>query len=244
MPRDQGNFADLARTWEALFGRVSTHLGPTNPRWNTFSGEMRPEDITSAIDTANAGLPFRFCDMLRRGVEQDAHFSGCLLQTFSTIIAKPDSIDPMPSLARDPIGVSVAHWFRAVREQVEDFDAARFGLLWGEGPGFSGAENIYGWRRIVWYRQDGRRISRDYLVPVKLELVEGRGFVSIQTAMSRCSGSTGVTIPCRRASLSSTAPMASRRCASAAALAGPCCSCMPSSSGASATSRSTCTSTA
>lgn len=176
MPRDQGNFADLARTWEALFGRISTHLGPTNPRWNTFSGEMRPEDITSAIDTANAGLPFRFCDMLRRGVEQDAHFSGCLLQTFSTIIAKPDSIDPMPSLARDPIGVSVAHWFRAVREQVEDFDAARFGLLWGEGPGFSGAENIYGWRRIVWYRQDGRRISRDYLVPVKLELVEGRGF--------------------------------------------------------------------
>lgn len=175
-PRNQTNLADLARTYEALFGKISTRLGPTNPRWNTFQGEFKPETITAAIEQANAGLPFTFCDMLRRAVEQDAHLSGCVLQAFSSITAKPDSIDPMPSLARDPVGISTAAWLRAVREQVEGFDAARFGLLWAEGQGYSAAENIYDWRRIVWYRADGKRISRDYLVPVKLELVEGRAF--------------------------------------------------------------------
>lgn len=155
---------------------MSSRLGPTNPRWSTFSGELKPEVITAAIEQANAGLPFTFCDMLRRAVENDAHLAGCVLQAFSAIVAKPDSIDPIPSLARDPVGISVAHWLRAVREQVADFDAARFALLWAEGQGYAGAENIYGVRRVTWYRADGKRISREYVVPVKLEVVEGRAF--------------------------------------------------------------------
>lgn len=114
--------------------------------------------------------------MLRRGVEQDAHLAGCVLQSFSSITAKPDSIDPPASLARDSVGVSIAHWLRAVRDQVEDFDGARFALLWAEGQGYSSAENVFGWRRVTWYREDGRRISKTYLVPVKLEVVEGRAF--------------------------------------------------------------------
>jgi hypothetical protein len=79
-----------------LFGRVSSRLGPTNPRWTTFSGELKPEVITSAIEQANAGLPFQFCDMLRRAVENDAHLAGCVLQAFAAIdgnrcIAEVDS---------------------------------------------------------------------------------------------------------------------------------------------------------
>lgn len=175
-PRGLTDAAEYARTYEALFGRVSSRLGPTNPRWSTFSGELKPETIAAAIEQANAGLPFQLCDMLRRAVENDAHLAGCVLQSFSAIVAKPDSIDPIPSLARDPVGISVAHWLRAVREQVADFDAARFALLWAEGTRFAGAENIYGWRRITWYRADGQRVSREYLVPIKLEIVEPRAF--------------------------------------------------------------------
>lgn len=166
----------MARTYEALFGRISTRLGPTNPRWNTFSGELAPEKITAAIEQANAGLPFTYCDMLRRAVENDTHFAGCVLQAFSSIVAKVDSLDPPAPLARDSVAISIAHWLRAVREQVADFDDARFALLWAEGQGYSSAENIFGWRRITWYRADGRRISKVYLVPVKLEIVEGRAF--------------------------------------------------------------------
>lgn len=167
-PTDQTSYAELARTQEALFGKISNRLGPTNPRWSTFQGELKPEVITAALEQANAGLPFTYCDMLRRAVENDSHFAGCVLQAFSAIVAKPDSIDPPASLARDPVAVSVAHWLRAVREQVEDFDDARFALLWAEGAGYSSAENVYGWRRVTWYREDGRRISRMYVVPVKL----------------------------------------------------------------------------
>jgi hypothetical protein len=135
-PRGLTDTAEYARTYEALFGRVSSRLGPTNPRWSTFSGELKPETIAAAIEQANAGLPFTFADMLRRAVENDAHLAGCVLQAFSAIVAKPDSIDPIPSLARDPVGISVAHWLRAVREQVADFDSARFALLWAEGQGY------------------------------------------------------------------------------------------------------------
>jgi len=175
-PRNQTNAREYAQAYDALFGRVSSRLGPTNPRWTTFSGELKPEVITSAIEQANAGLPFQFCDMLRRAVENDAHLAGCVLQAFAAIVAKPDSIDPPASLVRDPVAQSVAHWLRAVREQVADFDAARFALLWAEATRFAGAENIFGWRKVTWYRADGKRISRQYLVPVKLEIVEARAF--------------------------------------------------------------------
>ena len=80
-------------------------------------------------------MPFTFCDMSRRSVENDSHLSGCVLQTFSSIVAKPDRFDPPETLARDPLAVSVSHWMRAAREQVPDYDAARFALLWAEGVG-------------------------------------------------------------------------------------------------------------
>lgn len=175
-PRDFTGKAEASRSFEALFGKISTNLGPSNPRWTTFNGEMKPETITGAIDEANAGLPFRICDMYRRAIEQDAHLGGVVSQAFSSIIASGDRIDPPRHLARDVCAVSLANWLRAVREQVEDFDNARFALLWAEGQGYASAEVIYGYRRIIWHTASGQRISREYCVPVKLEIVEGRSF--------------------------------------------------------------------
>lgn len=168
--------ADLTRAYSSLFGKISTRLGPTNPRWSTFSGPLTPEIILGAIDQCNAGFPFLLCDMFRRAVENDAHLNGVTRQAFSPIVANPDLISPPPSLARDKTAISVANWLRAVRDQIEDFDAARFALLWAEGQGYSAAENVYGYRRVVWYTADNERISRVYCVPVKLEIVEGRAF--------------------------------------------------------------------
>lgn len=173
---DQTEYAVLARNFESLFGRISTKLGPTNPRWSTFTGEMKPEDILAAMDKANLGYPFVLCDMMRRAVENDAHLAGTVWSTFSPIVAKKDSIDPPATLARDPLAISVANWLRAVREQVKDFDGARFALLWAEGQGYAAAENIYGMRRVVWFTADGRRVCGEYCVPIKLEIVEGRSF--------------------------------------------------------------------
>lgn len=168
--------AQLTRSFEALFGKISTRLGPTNPRWSTFSGELKPETILGAIDQCNAGYPFLLCDMFRRAVENDAHLNGVVRQAFAPIVASADQILPQDTLARDPLANSVTNWLRAVREQVEDFDAARFALLWAEGQGFAAAENVYGYRRVTWYTSDNRRISKVYCVPVKLEIVEGRAF--------------------------------------------------------------------
>lgn len=168
--------ADQAREFEALFGKISTRLGPTNPRWSTISGDLKPEEIARAMDRANAGYPFELCDMFRRAVENDAHLAGTINATFSPIVAKADNITPPPSLARDACAVSVANFLRAVREQIEGLDAARYALLWAEGQGYAAAEIIYGMRRIIWYTADGRRISDVYCVPVKLEVVEGRAF--------------------------------------------------------------------
>ncbi len=176
MPVNQGATAKMLRSFEALFGKVSTRLGPTNPRWSTFQGELKPEKILGAIDQANAGIPFELCDMFRRAVENDAHLGGVVVQSFAPIVAKPDGIDPPASLARDPAAINVAAWLRAVRDQIEDFDAARFALLWAEGQGWSCAEIIYGMRRVTWFTADGKRISRTYCVPIKLEIVEGRAF--------------------------------------------------------------------
>lgn len=175
-PTNMSGIGDLTRTYEALFGKISTRLGPTNPRWSTFSGELKPEVITGAIDQCNAGFPFLLCDMFRRAVENDAHLNGVTMQAFSPIVANPDQINPPPVLARDKVAISVANWLRAVRDQIEDFDAARFALLWAEGQGFSSAEIVYGYRRVTWYTADGERVSRVYCVPVKLEIVEGRAF--------------------------------------------------------------------
>lgn len=168
--------ADQAREFEALFGKISTRLGPTNPRWSTISGDLKPEEIARAMDRANAGYPFELCDMFRRAVENDAHLAGTINATFSPIVAKSDNITPPPSLARDSCAVSVANFLRAVREQIEGLDAARYALLWAEGQGYAAAEIVYGMRRIIWYTADGRRISDVYCVPVKLEVVEGRAF--------------------------------------------------------------------
>lgn len=166
----------LTRSYEALFGKISTRLGPTNPRWSTFSGELKPETIIGAIDQCNAGYPFLLCDMFRRAVENDAHLNGVVRQAFAPIVASADQINPPATLARDALAISLANWLRAVREQVEDFDAARFALLWAEGQGYASAENVFGYRRVTWYTADNQRISRIYCVPVKLEIVEGRAF--------------------------------------------------------------------
>ncbi|TXH42089.1 MAG: DUF935 family protein [Desulfurellales bacterium] len=173
---DQTAYVELSRAYEALFGRISNRLGPTNPRWNTFSGDLKPETILDAIQTANAGIPFVLCDMYRRAVEQDAHLSGLVLKTFSDIVVTPDRIEPPESLKGDPLAENIAIWQRAAREQIENFDEARFGLLWAEGQSYAAAENIYDFRRIRWRTKDGRSISREYLVPIRLEIVEGRSF--------------------------------------------------------------------
>jgi len=157
-------------------GRVSGVLGPTNPRWSTFSGEMTPENITQAIDLCNTGMPFLLHDMYRRAIENDAHLGGVVMQMFAGIVSRRDQVEPPPTLRRDDLAISVANWMRAVREQVEDFDQARFALLWAEGAGYSAAENVFAYRPITWYTHDGERIHRTYCVPVKLEIVDGRSF--------------------------------------------------------------------
>lgn len=174
--RDQSNFAEMARQFEALLGKTSTLLGPTNPRWSTFSGELTPELITGAIERCNQGYPFQICDMFRRAYENDTHLQGVVPFAFAPIITSPDRLEPPEALARDPQAVSQANWARSVREQIEDFDGTRFALLWGEGQSHASAENIWGFRRIIWYRADGKRISREYLVPVQHEIVDGRSF--------------------------------------------------------------------
>lgn len=114
--------------------------------------------------------------MYRRAIEQDAHLGGIVFQKFSNIIARPDRLEPPKTLVRDPIGISVANWSRAVREQIQDYDDARFALLWADGQGWAASEIIWGYRRIRWYTDQGRLISRIYCVPVRLETVEGRAF--------------------------------------------------------------------
>lgn len=173
---DFSQAARQAQEFEALFGKISTRLGPTNPRWSTISGDLKPEEIARAMDRANAGYPFELCDMFRRAVENDAHLAGTISATFAPIVAKSDAITPMPSLTRDPCAISVANFLRAVREQIEGLNAARYALLWAEGQGYAAAEIIYGMRQVIWFTHDGKRVSDTYCVPVKLEIVEGRSF--------------------------------------------------------------------
>lgn len=163
------------RLASSLFGRTAIGIGPTNPRWNTFTGEMSPENITSAIDQCNAGLPFTLLDMYRRAIEQDAHLAGVTEQRFAGVISKSDRIEPPKSLSRDKYAVSVSNWMQAVREQIENFDRARFALLWADGAGYAVSEIIWGYRPLTWFDAEGERRTRTYCVPVKLELVDGRG---------------------------------------------------------------------
>jgi hypothetical protein len=174
--RDQSGYAEMARTFEALLGKTSTLLGPTNPRWSTFTGEMKPEVINGAIERCNQGYPFQLCDMFRRAVENDTHLQGVIPYAFAPILASRERIEPMETLARDQLAISSANWLRSVREQVEDFDGTRYALLWGEGQSFASVENIYAIRRVIWYTADGKRISREYCIPVQHEIVDGRSF--------------------------------------------------------------------
>lgn len=174
-PQNSG-MVNALRTFEALFGKVSNGLGPTNARWNTFTGEMTPEGITSALEQANAGIPFQILDMYRRAVEQDATLGGAVEQRFAGVISKQDRIEPPLSLTRDKVAIGLANWLRAVREQVSDFDRVRYSLMWADGAGYAGAEIIYGYRDLVWFDGDGKKITKTYCVPVKLETVDGRGF--------------------------------------------------------------------
>lgn len=175
-PTNRTGLGDMIAQADALRGKTTYKLGPTNPRWSTFSGEMTPENITSAIDVANTGQPFQLQDMYRRAVENDAHLGAVVESAFDGIIARQDRTEPPRSMRRDKCAISVANWQRAVREQVDDFDQTRYALLWAEGAAYSGAENIFGDRPITWFDADGKRITRTYTVPVKLEIVEGRSF--------------------------------------------------------------------
>lgn len=174
--RDQSDFGIMARQFEALFGKTSTLLGPTNPRWSTFSGPMTPEAITGAIERCNQGYPFQLCDMFRRAVENDTHLQGVIPFAFAPIVTSPERIEAPESLANDSLAISNANWNRAVAEQVEGANRLKFALLWAEGQSFACVENIYEMRRVVWYTHDGKRISKDYCIPVAHEIVDGRSF--------------------------------------------------------------------
>lgn len=174
-PRN-ANMTEAMRLFEALFGKTTTGMGPTNPRWNTFTGEMTPENITAAIEQANGGVPFTLLDMYRRAVEQDACLGGVVEQRFAGVVSKADRLEPPLALTRDKTAIGVANWLRAVREQISDFDRVRYSLLWADGQGYSAAEIIYGYRPLTWFTGDGQRVTRTYCVPIKLETVDGRGF--------------------------------------------------------------------
>lgn len=175
-PRNMTGAQDMARLYDALFGKIATRLGPSNPRYSTFSGELTPENISGAVQQADLGLPFTLCDMYRRAIEQDAHLAGITAQRFARIVANEDRVEAPKSMARDPLAVSIANWNRAIKEQVSDLDQARFALLWADGQGYSAAEIIWGWRRVVWFTHEGKRVVGQYLIPVKLEIIEGRSF--------------------------------------------------------------------
>lgn len=167
---------EALRLAEALFGKVSTGIGPTTPRWNTFSGEMTPEGIAAALEQANAGIPYTFMDMSRRAVEQDALLGAVTEQRFAGVVSKQDRLEPSLTLTRDKTAISVANWLRAVREQVVDFNRCRYSLLWADGVGYAASEIIYGYRPLTWFTADGQRVTRTYCLPIKLETVDGRGF--------------------------------------------------------------------
>ena len=174
--RDQSDFGITARQFEALFGKTSTLLGPTNPRWSTFSGPMTPELISGAIERCNQGYPFQLCDMFRRAVENDTHLQGVIPFAFAPIVTSPDRIEPPKTLTADPLAISNANWLRAASEQIQDFDGTKYALLWGEGQSYASVENIFAMRRVVWFAHDGKRINREYCVPVQHEIVDGRSF--------------------------------------------------------------------
>jgi hypothetical protein len=127
------NMTEALRLAEALFGKVSTGIGPTTPRWNTFSGEMTPEGIAAALEQANAGIPYTFMDMSRRAVEQDALLGAVTEQRFAGVVSKQDRLEPSLTLTRDKTAISVANWLRAVREQVVDFNRCRYSRSGSEG---------------------------------------------------------------------------------------------------------------
>ncbi len=164
------------RMLEALFGRISGGAGPVETRWSTFSGQLTPEAITSAIHQANLGQPFQFADMCDMVIEKDAHLGGVIEQRNSGIIGKPDRIEPSEHFQGDELAISIANYMTVVKGQIESWDDARFGLLFADGIGYAGAENVFDYRPISWMDSRGKKRKGIYLVPKTLEIVHPKHF--------------------------------------------------------------------
>lgn len=162
---------------ELLFNRMTVNPGPVQTRFSTFGGQLTPESIANAINLANMGEPFQFADLCDMVIEKDAHLGGVIEQRISGIIGKPDRIEPPEHFQGDEVAVSVANWMTAVKAQIENWDDARFGLLFADGVGYTGAEVIYDYRPLSWVDGTGNKRHGTYLVPKTLEIVHPKHFV-------------------------------------------------------------------
>lgn len=166
-----------AQLLEALFGRISLATGPAQTRYSTVSGQLSPESISSAIQLANQGQPFAFADLSEMVIEKDAHLGGVIEQRISGIIGKPDRIEPAEHFQGDELAISVANFMTAVKEQIENWDDMRFGLLFADGIGYALAENVYDYRPLSWMDASGKKHSGTYLVPKAVEIVHPKHVV-------------------------------------------------------------------
>lgn len=98
-------------------------------------------------------------------------------QRISRIIGKPDRIEPAEHFQGDDMAISLANFMTAVKEQIDNWDDMRFGLLFADGIGYATAENIYDHRPLSWMDASGTKHSGTYLVPKAVEIVHPKHFV-------------------------------------------------------------------
>lgn len=166
----------IARSFDALFGRISTDAGPSYTRYSGYqaTGLTLPK-ILSAYRSADQGFPLVQAELFEEVLERDAHLGGIVRSRYVETSGKRFRLRPRNET---PEAAFVRDFVRAVVEDIEQWRQAIEDLLSAEGYGYGAAEQTWTWRtvRLPHPKLSGSTVTVSALVQKRVEWVHAKHF--------------------------------------------------------------------
>lgn len=159
----------IARSDEALRGRISYQAGPQHTRYSTYIATgLSPATVYSVLRDADLGIMYRWADMCEQLLERDGHLRSVDRGRRVEVSGKPFRVQPVNDT---PTAIVLAKFMRAVVDQIDSFDRSVYAMLNANGVGYSLNEIVYGQSKVRFPGPKGDAVVMNGLFPRQIDWV-------------------------------------------------------------------------
>ncbi len=175
-PKNQNaKLSEQLRSAEAYFGKVTSDAGPAWTRYSTNPAtDLTPIKIIDAQQSAVAGYPFIWAEMIEQALSRDGHLSGIGQQRVDDVVKGSWRL---VRASPDDVAACVRNFADQSLHGVERLNDSLSWLLWGNAYCYGATETVWKRDRVTFPGPDGKIIGPvEVAIPRRLEPVHAKHF--------------------------------------------------------------------